>query len=391
MSKRALASLALFTIVGCTAESADTDVHAADAAGAGGSSSGGAGGTGGSVVLPVVDAGSSPIAQAAAALQAGQSTTSLGANGLTQASLYTIQWENRFHYDHAHGLARLLGKNASSQGSERSHSQYDVQANRWAYAIYGGSELGHIYESQGYDAATSDIYTGTWGQNTLKKWSFGSPLEVWIDPATADFGSTINPDTQPMLAWHPNLFGAGDGGILALQSSGTTATVIAWHKSTNAWSTLASTSHTVNSNSYISYGVVEYVRGGDFALAAFDPGGSGKTFRVAAGSGGALGALTEISPVPIRCGYAGDGDNVGILIDDPTGAPTPYILEKGGSNRVWRYGNGTWTLEAYAHPLPAGGPTTDTSWTVASCYPLGVFWSLRNTTQATSMLWRPND
>jgi hypothetical protein len=100
---------------------------------------------------------------------------------------------------------------------------------------------------------------------------------------------------------------------------------------------------------------------------------------------------------PLHCGWAGGIDNVGILIDSPTGDMAPYILEKAGSKRVWKYEGSTWNLKPYKHPFPTSSAGPDTSWIVASAYPLGVFWSIRNrlpggdSPEPTSLLWRPND
>src|SRR5690606_33479465 len=126
------------------------------------------------------------------------------------------------------------------------------------------------------------------------------------------------------------------------------------------------------SGSYQGSGVIEFCAGGDFCIAAFPSNNGGRTFRIPRGSGGGLGTATQISTVPIHCSYAGGGDNRGMLFDDPSGAASLYILEKGGSNRVWKYQDGNWVIKTYTHPFPRGDSTSDTNWCVASCRPLGV-------------------
>jgi hypothetical protein len=328
----------------------------------------------------------------AASLAPGQSSTSLGDSGMSSLARYTIQWSNRFHVDVAHGRAHLLGKNASSQGSERSNNLYNIASNQWTSSVFGGDETGHVYESIGYDPARGELYTGQWnGGRTLKRWALNNPLSSWSDPATSNFSDSINTSTQPAVCWHPNLFGAGDGGILALKNEGSTSgVVIAWRRSTNTWHTIAGTSFSGMSGSYIANGSIEYIAAGNYCIATFPPGQGGKTFRINGGSGGNPGAATQIANVPIHCGYVGQG-NVGMLFDDPAGRDTAYILEKGGSNRVWKYSGGGWVLKSYKHPFPAGVPTSECRWVAATCRGLGVFWSQAQATNTPSMLWRPND
>jgi hypothetical protein len=331
--------------------------------------------------------GPTSLTELAAALSPGQSSTALGDTGLTSEALYTIQWCNRFHVDVPHGRAHLLGKNASSQGGERSNCLYNATTNTWSYAIYGGggSDLGHVYESFGYDPNAGVIYQGMWASNGVRRWSYGSALDSWTVPATTSSIHLTN-DVQPAMGWHPNLFGAGDGGLLVIaNTTGNTAALVAWRKSTNTWSTVAGTTHAV-SGDYPGQGTVVYMRGGGFAIAAFHPANGGNTYTVAAGSGGTIGTVTQINDVPLLCGYGDGADNVGILLDDPAGS-FAYILEKRGSHRVWKLSGSSWILKGYAHPLDPG----DIYYAVASVYPHGVFWRKHHSTSTPSRLWRPND
>jgi hypothetical protein len=345
---------------------------------------------GGSAVATSCEASS--LTEIAAGLSPGQSSTSLNDSGMSSAARYTIQWCNRFHVDVQKGRAHLLGKNASSQGSERSNNLYDIGSNRWTSAVFGGDETGHVYESIAYDPARGEMYTGQWsGGSTLKRWALNSSLSSWTNPATSSFSDSINTSTQPSLGWHPNLFGAGDGGVLALRNENSSTTqVIAWRRSSNTWHTIANTTSGGMSGSYISNGAVEYIAAGDYAIASFPPGQGGKTYRIGRGSGGNPAAATQIANVPIHCGYTGQG-NVGMLFDDPAGGDSAYILEKGGSNRVWKYGSGNWALKSYKHPFPGGSATSDGRWVVATCRTLGVFWGIAQATNIPSRIWRPND
>lgn len=342
---------------------------------------------------PAVVTSCSPtnLSQAAAALAPGQSTTSLGDAGLSSSAIHTIQWANRFHVDVAHGRAYLLGKNANSQGRRRSTCVYDIGSNRWSEAIHGGEELGHVYESIALDSSRSELYTGIWAGDELQAWTHGNPLNQWRTPATSGFGTSFTGGTQPAICWHPNLFGRGDGGVIALRDVGSSgAAIVAWRRSNNQWYSVAGGSFSGLSSSYPSNGAIEYVAGGDFCIISLMPSKGGRTFRINAGSGGTLAPLVQISDVPIGCGYTGSG-GVGILIDDPAGSPSAYILEKGASNRVWKLNGNNWVLKSYQHPFPGGGPTSEVFWVVASVRTLGVFWARQNRESVPSRLWKPND
>jgi len=335
------------------------------------------------------------LAQVAASLSPGSSSTSLGDTGLDSGDVNTIQWVNRFHYDHAKSRAHMLGKAAS--GGEVTNFLYNAASNTWSSGTYI-NETGHIYESIAYVPTAGELFTGGWPTlesplDTLKKWTFGTPLGSWTNPATSSLGRPINTQTQPSICWHPNLFGSGDGGILALSNQGLNCSVVAWRRSNNQWYTVAGTSHGPIDGGYPSDGAIEYVRSGDYAIATVPPGRGGNTYRINAGSGGSIGTAVAIADVPTECyGQLSDYSSAGgILIDDPLGLGGPYILEKKGSNRVWKYASGNWTLKSYTHPFPAGSSSTNTSWLVASVYPLGVFWAKSNSINTPSRLWQPND
>ena len=202
---------------------------------------------GGTAVSTCSSNGGGALAALAASLAAGASSLTLGDSGLDQNAANTIQWANRFHYDSARGRAHMLGKNASATGSQRSNCLYNSATNTWTSAVFGGNELGHVYESIAYDPAQSEVYSGTWAASTLKKWKYGSALDSWIDPV-ATYSAQFTADTQPALCWHPNLFGPGDGGLLAIKASSATATLGAWRRSSGTWTTVAGISQTIGGN-----------------------------------------------------------------------------------------------------------------------------------------------
>jgi hypothetical protein len=342
------------------------------------------------------------LSNTAAALSPGGSSTVLNGSGLGASAgqnpgdaRQTIQWGNRFFYDHVRGILVMCGKDAlSGSGTgERSTSIYTASADSWATSgrfHIAGAETGHMYESFAYDPAEGTAYVQQWGTEHFERWTFGSPLASGWTPTANDPLGHWAQDAAPVnkaVAWHPNLFGTGDGGLVFLCNIDQSPTMVVrcWRKLTNTYHTVSGTEH--DSSSDTNSGSCVYVRSGDYVIATF---GFGNTYRVNAGSGGSLAAGLQITNPPIICTYTNSGAR-GMLFDDPTGIGGPYILEKCGTNRVWRYISNAWSLRGYTHPLPGGSPTADASWYVASCYPLGVFVSYRRSGDPALRIWKPND
>ena len=340
----------------------------------------------------VYDTAGNDLIEEAIALSAGQSTSDIGgtngSSGLDSTALGSIQWVNRFHYDHERRQAIVLGKYASGQGSPlggRSISIYNATTNTWTSSgtfHISGSESGHVYESFAYDPKARQVYSGRYSTTAaaIQIHTIGDPLTTWTATAVPPWNLNSN-GPQPVICWHPNLFGVGDGGLIVIRNvSGTTMQLVTWRKLTNAW-----TANLVQSTAPSSHGAMTYCRHLD---AVFATHANGNTYRIGAGNNGTAATPVQITNPPILCRHAGGGDNYGILIDDPAGLGGPYILEKGGNSQVWKYIGSSWT-ELAAHPFQPAD-TNDTDWCVASCYPLGVFMCRRDSLTATRLLWRPS-
>lgn len=333
------------------------------------------------------------LATAAAGLAAGSYTTisdtgMTGGTGPDVAARYGIQWQNRFFYDASRSKAFMLGK--AEGGNDYYVYRYDEATNAWTYTSSSTGELGHIYESFGFDPATADCYLGKWGGSALKK---VAPLtDSWTDPVTGNYSGGISPDIQTAMAWHPNLYGTGDGGLIVQASASANGKLIAWRKSTNSWADISGATWTISGGDYgANRGAVLYVRGGDYCISDAPSASGGKTYKVVAGSSGSIGAATQMTGSgvpPVACSYiGGSGGPVGALLDNPTGADAPYILEKLGSSRVWKWSGSAWSLISGTHPFAALS-SDGSGWTAASCYPLGVFIGKGN--QNSSMrVWKP--
>lgn len=341
----------------------------------------------------VNDTSTNALIVAAAALAPSQSSSSLSTSGLTAAARGSIQWVNRGFYDHARKRWIVHGKYASDQSSPsggRATMVYDAAANTWnssaVFHINGVSNIGHVYESLAYDPKEQRLYSGryTSAADSIYYWTYGAAYDSWGATAVTPWALNSN-STQPVLGWHPNLFGPGDGGLVVIRLvSGTTMQLVTWRRATDQWS-----ANLVQSTAPSQHGAMTYVRHYD-ALFATHAGGN--TYRINAGSGGVAATPIQIANPPIQCRHIGGGSSGGILIDDPKGLGGPYVLAKGtGTGTVYKYEGTSWTTKGYLHPYPTGATGNGTLWSVAPMFPLGVFGCLRDSTSTAPILWRPND
>lgn len=336
----------------------------------------------------VYDTTVTPLVTASRALSAGASATTIGGNngstGLTSDALGSIQWVNRWFYNHEIKRGYCMGKwQANQNNGQRCLMVYDATTNTWdaspLFHINQNPEIGHVYESFAYDPKEDRLYTGRYGNalNPIHYWSFGDPFDEWGSTTAPPWVLNSNAQ-QAVICWHPHLFDIQDGGLVAIRLvSGTNMQLVTWRRSTDQWAILqASTAPT-------QHGAMTWCR---YLNALIATHANGNTYRIGIGASGTPATPVQIANPPIPCRHAGGGDNYGILIDDPTGRGGSYIIEKGGtSNRVWQLVSNTWTARA-AHALPAGSGSTDTDWCIAEAYPLGGFLCRRDTTAAGSRL-----
>lgn len=340
---------------------------------------------------------SNALIAASASLSAGQNTSTLGGNdgtsGITAAVFGSIQWVNRFFYDHERRQAIMLGKWDANNGTPtggRSISLYNATANTWTTSgIFhiGSTEGGHVYESFAYDPKARQVYSGRYSTTAaaIQIHTIGDPLTTWTTTSVPPWALSLTNATQAVICWHPNLFGVDDGGLIAIRLvSGTNVWLVTWRKSTNAWSTTALVASTAPSQ----HGAMTYVRSLD---AVFATHAGGNTYRINAGAGGTAATPIQIANPPIQCRHVGGGSSGGILIDDPRGLGGPYVLAKGtGIGSVYKYEGTSWTTKAYTHPFPVTATGSGTNWVVAPAYPLGGFMCMRDST-AGPRYWEPND
>ena len=316
-------------------------------------------------------ANSTALGQALSALSAGGSVEFTG-TGLTSSNTedgYALNWNQRFFYDPVRNLARMWGKEQQSTGSAARHMEYDLDTNAWTVSGAQYSSLsGHIYDAVGYEDATGDIWWAVRNERVLRKWTFGTALDSWNETATSDAGTdagsvlgggsggSFAQSGELAAAWHPNLYGYGDGGQVVMCNAG----LAAWRKSTDTWEAIQS--YTISGT--IDRATACYVRGLDAIICVAR--NSNDVYRVDSAS-----SVTQVNDMPISPGHA-TGESL-TIIDDPDEQNTCYAFEKASGRRVWKYNNGTWDLLSGQHPfVPGSYPEM----IVAPLYGMNAWWGL---------------
>jgi hypothetical protein len=181
--------------------------------------------------------GSSALALACAALSSGQSAT-FASGAQSEFSEDDVAWQTAFYHDDLHGLLHLMAK-PQNAASAWGHQIYDIAAGTWGNLSDGmWNNDGHIYGNTAIDFDTGDIYqsrnnagTGTpdFGRRA-RWWKYSEQDWDSVAPVSQDIYSGAMNATPNGLAWHPNLFGTGDGGLIW----GDQVSFLYWRKSNDA-------------------------------------------------------------------------------------------------------------------------------------------------------------
>lgn len=324
----------------------------------------------------------------------GQAQSITGEAGLVDAWTNGIKWVNRFYYDQDRGRAFMLTKRAGGLAFTYSSVLYQASNNTWTHYEGPGSssdESGHVYESIAYDPATGRLYNGNYGGDTVKAKDLETSLVSWINPVTAAYSEPFTNDIQPAMAWHPNLFGVGDGGLVVQKGNwgDPTGILLAWRKggsAPNTWSEIpgVSWSGNIGGGGPAYNGAVVYCKAGDFCVFSCPAQAGNLAWRIPAGSGGNLATAVQIQNAPMQVGYSDTGVTGG-LYDSPKDAdPHMYLIQKGGSS-VWKCDGSTWS-PAGSHPLSY----PDNYFILASCQPHGVFMVRGFYASTPTQIWRPS-
>lgn len=337
----------------------------------------------------------SALFQAAAQLNAGDDaafSTSLVYydDGLTTSEEACWEWQVHGLFDPVRGYAHIFGKPVGD--TAWSHRYYSVETNTWTD---GGTNMwqniGHVYGNICLDISTGDVYIGRGGfdgngvdnYKRLRRWDF----------ATKAWGSNLVPRAQDIYAsgldamgngcaYHPNLFGTGQGG-LAIDFQGVTCF---WRNSTD--DRFATTHGTADYGA--QYGVGLYWENQD-CLIIGGAGGNDLVKIVPNGTSTPTSSVFATPPISTE-GNTSSASNFGSLHVHPND-PTKLILLEARGAEKWYTANsaGTFTRQdtTYgAHPFTFNGP-----YVVIPLHGTGAFWCLgfNGTTSTTySRLWKPD-
>ena len=293
----------------------------------------------------------------------------------------SLAWQTDFYHDPANERIHLLGKPHYSN-TGWTHQYFDLRINAWVPVTSGISswnQYGHIYGGTAFDEASGDLYQNISlnGADTSRRvhhfrhssqsWDSRAPTNSPI--STGSLNSTWNG-----LAWHPNLYGSGDGGLVI----GQPAAFFFWRKSTD---TVDRANHPINTY------------GGKEAAAIYWPakdaviiGGSGGNLAMVTSNGSSTPTVTKLPPPPVRtAGESSLGSGFGSIHVHP-GNPNKIMIVESVGQRTWTSTNGsTWTRVS-DHPFDF------TPRVVCSLKAgLGCLWAVGRDTQpkSYSRLWRP--
>ncbi|GEM_PF-5350210 len=326
---------------------------------------------------PVNDA----LANACAALAAGQSAT-FSAGNQSAFVQDDLEWQTAFYHDDIHGLIHLMGKPANDAVAWK-HQYYTTATGVWT-APAGEQGMwnndGHIYGNFTMDFGTGDVFqtrssAGSDYPRRARWWQYSTRSWV-VAPVNQDIYSGAMEDHANGVCFHPNLYGPGDGGIAWNEQGG----INFWRKSTDATQRV--------SYSYGTYGDKQgancYWAAGNCAFVGGNIGAALLRVTPNATAGGTP-VLTNMGVPPIET--AGNsrlqGGGFGSLHVHPGNPNVLLILETAGP-RVFSSTNGSSWTQIANHPF-----TRMPRVVCALRGGLGTFWAVGNDGSNFSQLWKP--
>ena len=263
-----------------------------------------------------------------------------------------ISWQTICWYDEARGEIQYMGAPQASFTTDHQHYIFDERTSTWRTT---GQRLfpsiGHVWSSA-FDPATGDFYFKRMVDDTHVKWmrrSVEAGRGAQNSPWTQTSGHpelAERPHQKSGMAWHPNLFGAGDGGLAILSND----RIIGWRKSTDTW-------HDVwvfgdnQSYSFTREGTGIYLPARDEVILGTGL-GSRTLLYVSAGSGGNPGSAGPRGDTPIEVrGHS--GSNSGAILLHPSVSSRILLLENNTGSRVWTSDDdgASWTRPNWSHPF----------------------------------------
>ena len=290
-------------------------------------------------------------------LGSGETTVYTGA-GTIPDTKEGLAWQTQFFYDEVSEIMDVFTKSAGNN-DDWEHFQCDLRAETWTDKSSNGpnspvnwNTTGHIYDHLTIDPGTRDLYLLYGNAGNIGR--YNRATDDWDDIARGSWSTTSQKNG---MAFHPNLYGTGDGGLVV----GTGASIWLWRKSTTTWTQLT------------GYGAAGLKEGAGMYHpvldAVFLKGRSGALFRIDAGSGGSAATPVNLGSPPIDTAGLGSGQTSGTLLPHPDGTTKIILIENftNSQDRWWVSSDAgaSWPLQGTDHGLHnfqggtvdgAGGP-----------------------------------
>lgn len=302
-------------------------------------------------------------------------------------------WAARWMWDSVRNRGWWMTKTAESAGSPPYKLfRYEGSTDTWTKpfderaALGGGTGTGHCNDGGALDEATGDFYFLPLYAENVVKWN-GSGWTVATGNVTAYSPTQANDSYPNALCWHPNLYGAGDGGLV----TSFYYKLNAWRKSSGSaahFVQLPATPTNPDLPSRQSYNQAVYCPAFDGVI--MTAGTSSQACHLITPGP----TVTRIQDTPVVVSVAANvTSNMSRLFATPTG--TAAIFEYGGQRRVWQYVHSAqqWALQdGLTHPLSLPG-SAEGAWPTAFISDLGIYWALRmvngGNSPPDSLIWRP--
>lgn len=296
-----------------------------------------------------------------------------------------LAWQTAFWHTTQNHRIHLFGKPANADTNWK-HQYYNVSTNTWTVVSSGQwNNPGHVYGNSTGDSSTGDVYIARGGMDNAgadnyKKIARYQTGSGWgYVPASGDIYASGLVSHSNGVAYHPNLFGSGDGGLVIDQQFRT----MFWRKSTDAVYDTAHGDSVYGNNA----GAAVYWPAQDCVVVGGGYDAGIKLLLKITPNGVATPTSTALSAPPIATGgYSHQGGvQFGSLHVHPGNANKLMILETNGQ-RAWTSTDGnTWT-QVSDHPF------TQTPRVVCSLAGgLGCFWAVGQTDALVhfSTIWKP--
>jgi hypothetical protein len=282
----------------------------------------------------------------------------------------SYHWQTDGVYDAEHQLVHVMGKPANCNPCWY-HAVYNITTDTWTPAVnLGWNSPGHIYGNLAYDPATGDLFQSV---AYKKYYRYNKATNNWA-PLPVNYNGDMN-SINNGIAWHPNLYGPGDGGLII----GDQFRLLFWRKSTNTVQDVYMGYNTLGQNGCeaVYFAAIDKVINGGPNHALISP------------NGGNLPDVEVVGAPPIKTGgYAPEYDlPYGVLTLHPGDSSKMLLLQRLGSRRVWETTDGdNWTRTSYNHPFDIA------SLVVVTIPDHGVIWAIGNDMgDPFSKLWKPDD